>query len=84
MSDEDITSDPVLSRLLWRSRRGLLELDVLLHRFLTLHAASLTDQERQTYGAWLELSDSDLLRMVLEQVQADPRWAPLLSKILDS
>lgn len=50
-----------LARLRWRCRRGLLELDVLLQRFLERHYAGLTEPEREDFGRLLTLPDQQLL-----------------------
>ena len=51
-------------RIRWRCRRGLLELDLVLGRFLELRLATLSDEERDAFKALLELSDSDLWDLV--------------------
>ena len=53
--------DPeLLSRLRWRCRRGLLELDILLLRFVELHYAALTGPERLTFDQILDMPDNPL------------------------
>lgn len=48
-------------RLWWRSRRGLLELDVLLVPFVEKEFTSLSPQEQDTYERLLEEDDPSLL-----------------------
>lgn len=56
--------DPiVLKRLYWRSRRGLLELDLLLERFWE-QVATLSVSELAAYQRLLDLADHDLLDIV--------------------
>lgn len=55
------------ARLRWRSRRGLLENDLILTRFLDAHEAALTDEEVDAYTRLLELTDNDLMGLLLEQ-----------------
>ncbi len=58
--------DPVRrTRLRWRSRRGLLENDLILTRFLDAHEVSLTDEEVDALTRLLELPDNDLLGLIL-------------------
>jgi len=59
-------SDPVRRRRLrWRARRGLLENDLLLGRFLDLHEESLTDDEVTGLDQLLDLGDNELLDLIL-------------------
>jgi antitoxin CptB len=54
--------DPVqLSRLRWRCRRGMRELDVLLARYLEHRYASASRGQQQAFEAVLELQDPTLL-----------------------
>lgn len=48
------------NRLRWRCRRGLLELDVLLGRFLERHYESLAAEERTAFERLLRESDQTL------------------------
>ncbi|MCR4347247.1 MAG: succinate dehydrogenase assembly factor 2 [Sulfuricaulis sp.] len=48
-------------RLRWRSRRGLLELDVVLKEFLDQRYASLTSDEQDAFEKLLTTSDQTLL-----------------------
>jgi antitoxin CptB len=59
------------ARLRWRSRRGLLENDLILTRFLDAHEAALTDVEVDAYTRLLELTDNDLMGLLL--AQKDPQ-----------
>ncbi|MCW5238545.1 citrate synthase [Verminephrobacter eiseniae] len=54
-----------LSRLHWRSRRGLLENDLFIARFFARHEAALTLRHAQGLCALLELADHDLLDLLL-------------------
>lgn len=51
----------MLRRLRWRCRRGLLELDVLLHAFLEQAGADLDPDTAEGLGRLLARSDSELL-----------------------
>lgn len=50
-----------LERLRWRSRRGLLELDIVLKEFLDKRFASLTSDEQDAFEKLLTTSDQSLL-----------------------
>ena len=55
----------VLSRLRWRCRRGMLENDLILERFLHRHGSILTLGQVDCLNELLELSDNDLLDLHL-------------------
>ena len=53
------------ARLRWRARRGLLENDLILTRFLDANEASLTDTEVEALTRLMEISDNDLMNLLL-------------------
>ena len=53
------------SRLRWRARRGLLGNDLILTRFLDLHEVTLSDDEVDGLTRLLDLSDNDLMDLML-------------------
>ncbi len=54
-----------LRRLRWRSRRGLLENDIVLGRYLDAHERSLTDADVEPLDQLLDLTDPELLDLIL-------------------
>ena len=60
-----------LSKLKWRCRRGLLENDLFIERFFARHESTLTEQQAEGLRALMELSDSDLLDLLLERKQPE-------------
>ena len=65
------------TRLRWRSRRGLLENDLILTRFLDRYEAALTDDDVGALTRLLELSDNELMDVILARTElsgdlADP------------
>lgn len=54
-----------LSKLRWRCRRGLLENDLFIERFFARHAAALTERQAAGLLALMDLSDNDLLDLLL-------------------
>jgi antitoxin CptB len=59
-------SDPAKrARLRWRGRRGLLENDLILTRFLDAHEESMTDDEVDAFSRLMELADNDLMNLLL-------------------
>ncbi len=53
-----------LNRIRWRSRRGLLELDLVLEKFLANGFGKLSEQEVEAYKDLLLLPDNDLHDLV--------------------
>jgi antitoxin CptB len=65
-------SDPAnRARLRWRSRRGLLENDLLLTRFLDAHEAELSDDDVDALTRLLDLADNPLLDLILARAEPD-------------
>jgi len=52
-------------RLTWKCRRGLLELDLVLERFLQTQAARLSNEDLAALGELLEQGDNDLWDLVI-------------------
>jgi antitoxin CptB len=52
-------------RLRWHARRGLLENDWILSRFLDRHGDQLTSAEVGSFEALLDLSENELLDLLL-------------------
>jgi antitoxin CptB len=59
------------ARLRWRGRRGLLENDLIVTRFLDAHEASLTDDEVDAFSRLMNLADNDLLDLLLARKEID-------------
>ena len=56
-----------LSKLLWRCRRGLLENDLFIEQFFTRFESTLTERHAQGLAALMDLSDNDLLDLLLRR-----------------
>ncbi|WP_439114439.1 succinate dehydrogenase assembly factor 2 [Hydrogenophaga sp.] len=54
-----------LSKLRWRCRRGLLENDLFIEKFFDRHASGLTVRQAEALGVLMDLSDNDLLDLLL-------------------
>lgn len=59
------------ARLRWRARRGLLENDLILTRFLDAHEETLTDQEVDAFSRLMELSDNDLMSLLMARKELE-------------
>jgi len=72
----------LLSRLRWRCRRGLLENDLILARFLDTRGAQITEGEAAALTRLLELSDGELWDLLSGRVETDDvTLQPLLSEL---
>ena len=81
MSDHDTfledapLSAQALGKLKWRCRRGLLENDLFIARFFERHESGLTQRQARALEALTDLSDHDLLELLLNRKDPDPDWA---------
>ena len=57
------------ARLRWRGRRGLLENDLIIMRFLDRHELELTDEEVGALTTLFDLPDNALLDLILERAE---------------
>jgi antitoxin CptB len=75
MTDSSVTthqSDPAnRARLRWRSRRGLLENDLILTRFLDAHEDSMSDDEVDALTRLLDLADNPLMDLILARAEPE-------------
>ena len=71
-----------LSRLRWRCRRGLLENDLILARFLDLRGDAITEPELVGLDRLLDLSDNELWDLLSgRQEPEDAAMRPLLETL---
>jgi len=69
-------------RIRWHARRGLLENDLILTRFLDAHLATLGTTEMALLEELLRWGDNDLLDVLMERKQCDDlRLRPLIERI---
>lgn len=74
-----------LSKLRWRCRRGMKELDELLLRYLERHYVAASAEERYLFAELLELQDPELFRYLTgRETPADPALADVVRKIAGS
>ena len=69
-------------RLRWRSRRGLLELDLVLQRFWAPPGPELDAAQGRALAKLLAMPDNDLLDLVMDRVpNADPALEQVLVRL---
>ncbi|AMK29706.1 antitoxin CptB [Pseudomonas sp. TE6288] len=73
-----------LNRLFWHSRRGMLELDVLLVPFTQEVYPSLSEADRELYRRLLTCEDQDMFGWFMERSESeDPELQRMVRIILD-
>jgi antitoxin CptB len=68
---EALIDDRALSKLRWRCRRGLLENDLFIERFFERYDQTLTEQQARGLLVLMDLSDNDLLDLLLGRQQPE-------------
>ena len=70
-------------RLAWRCRRGLLELDIVLQRFVAQYYESLSVSELSAFDAMLALPDNDFwdLLVIDQAIISDAHTKNIILKI---
>lgn len=69
MADEVLLDEREVAILRWRSRRGLVENDLFIERFFTTHGSRLTARQARGLTALMDLSDNDLLDLLLRRTE---------------
>ena len=64
-----------LSLLRWRARRGLLENDLIIERFFERFADQLEDSDLEPLTVLFDLSDNDLLDLLLSRKKPEGELA---------
>jgi antitoxin CptB len=81
-SKEDLMDEIELKRIVWRSRRGLLEVDLQLERFVKEVLPTLSAADLILFQDLLLLSDNDLLDYLNCKTECpDERLRPLLEQV---
>lgn len=80
----DTSIDPTaLARLRWRCRRGMLENDLLIDRFFSLHGHQITAARADALLRLMDLSDNDLLDLLLGRNEpGDKLDSPTVREVL--
>ena len=64
-AEDRLLARGALGKLRWRCRRGLLENDLFVERFFARHEATLTERQAKGLTTLMDLSDNDLLDLLL-------------------
>ena len=77
-------TDADYNRLCWHSRRGMLELDLVLEPFVKQRYPSLGSADRARYRRLLECEDQDLFSWFLGRVKPqDEELANIVEQVLE-
>ena len=85
--DPTLLPDPsvpgtTLSRLRWRCRRGMRELDVVLQRYLDIHYGAASAAEQRAFEELLDQQDPQLLSFLMGREQpTDPDQVHVIAKL---
>ena len=76
--------DKDLQRMRWASRRGMLELDLVLEPYVSNCYANLPEPDRERYRALMSCEDQQLFGWFLgRETPDDPELATMVLAILD-
>jgi len=70
-----------LRRIRWRCRRGMLENDLILSRFLDANAAMLTDDDVANLDALLDMTDDRLWDLLAGRAEPGPSLAAFIARV---
>lgn len=72
-----------IKKLRWATRRGMLELDLVLGPFLENVYSTLEEEDKERFQALLESQDQDLFKWFLRKEQpSDPELLHIVELIL--
>lgn len=74
-------SEASYSKIRWRSRRGMLELDLILLPFVDEHFSKLSAQQKAQYQQLLTQPDPDIYNWLMGYTKSDN---PALQSIIDT
>jgi len=77
-----VQADMSISKLKWRCRRGMLELDILLSTFVEIEYNSLDKEDIEAFSIVLDYPDQELLDLLLgKSISDDVITSRLVNKI---
>ena len=80
-SQAKLTAQALLARVRWRSRRGALELELLLLPFVQTQLALLDDQALHDYSRLLDCEDWDIFDWLQQRSAPPPDLAAIINRI---
>lgn len=78
-----ISNDAEARRVYWHSRRGMLELDLILVPFVEQQYSSLSEADQQAYQALLACEDTDIYAWMMQRSQPEEEsLRPIVQRIV--
>ncbi|MFT3741589.1 MAG: succinate dehydrogenase assembly factor 2 [Gammaproteobacteria bacterium] len=74
-------NDVSFAKLQWQCRRGMLELDVILNRFLTESYPHITPQQQAAFAQLLTCTDAELWGWLMEDQPAPQGFMEIVALI---
>lgn len=72
------------ARIRWRARRGLLENDLIITRYLDAYETQLTEEDVSALTVLFEMGDNELLDILLKRAELDGAYdTPRLREIIE-
>lgn len=76
-------SETEINRMRWASRRGMLELDLVLEPFVAARYATLDERDRQRFAQLMTCEDQDLFAWFMRrQKPEDQELEAIVDKVL--
>jgi len=72
------------SRILWRCRRGLREMDILLQDYLEVYYDTLSTRDQNTFEELLDEADLDILSWIMQKSFPDEKYVGIITAIRES
>ena len=73
------------ARLLWRCRRGIKEMDIILQEFINVSYDQLNDEDKNAFSKLLDEQDLDILNWIIgKDKPANDRLANIINIIKTS
>ena len=69
------------ARIAWACRRGMLELDIVLGRFLSLRYPELDPDQQALFADALTLSDQDLWQLISTSAPPPPNLLSIIRQL---
>ena len=80
----EMPSDPEISRLRWRCRRGMRELDMLLLGYVENRYVDAVPAEQEAFRRLLTIPDPDILALLTGRAVADDEYlAYVIERLLE-
>jgi antitoxin CptB len=81
-SDKKMINPTRKAKLLWHCRRGMLELDLILNRFIENHLHELTKEQLEAFEKLLNCTDPELYTWLMGYEQpSDKEFIPIVEFI---